>query len=55
MGGIFISYRRDDTSGYAGRLADDLRDQFGKRRVFMDIYSLSPGQNYERHIAALLT
>ena len=34
--GIFISYRRDDTSGYVGRLADDLGARFGPERVFVD-------------------
>ena len=29
MPDIFISYRRDDTSGYAGRLYDQIRAHFG--------------------------
>lgn len=37
MPGIFISYRRDDSQGFAGRLADDLIDLFGRERVFRDI------------------
>ena len=37
MDGIFISYRRDDASGYAGRLYDRLVAQFGAHRVFMDV------------------
>lgn len=37
MGGIFISYRRDDSQGFAGRLADDLDDELGSERVFRDI------------------
>lgn len=34
MGGIFISYRRDDSRGYAGRLRDTLSDHFGAEQVF---------------------
>lgn len=34
---IFISYRRDDTQGWAGRLFADLSRRFGATHVFMDI------------------
>jgi len=37
MAGIFVSYRRDDSQGYAGRLADSLTDRFGPDQVFRDI------------------
>ena len=37
MSGIFISYRRDDTQGFAGRLAHDLSRTLGEDRVFSDI------------------
>lgn len=37
MSGIFISYRRDDTQGYAGRLAHELSRALGPDRVFSDI------------------
>ena len=43
---IFISYRRQDTPGYAGRLSDDLRDRFGPDQVFMDIDTLRPGADF---------
>ncbi len=43
---IFLSYRRGDTSGYAGRLYDHLVQEFGKRRVFMDIDTLEPGVDF---------
>src|SRR6476619_3382501 len=32
----FISYRRDDSGGEAGRLADTIKDQFGDESVFFD-------------------
>ena len=37
MAGLFVSYRRDDRLGFAGRLADDLTDVFGADMVFRDI------------------
>src|ERR1041384_6444797 len=44
--GIFISYRRDDSSGHAGRLFDKLSDHFGKDRIFMDIDTIEPGEDF---------
>ncbi|MGH9280678.1 MAG: TIR domain-containing protein [Acidimicrobiales bacterium] len=46
MSDIFISYRRDDASGYAGRLHDSLEEHFGPGRLFRDIDSLTPGAEY---------
>jgi hypothetical protein len=40
---IFICYRRDDASGYAGRLYDDLTAHFGRGQVFMDVGAIEPG------------
>jgi hypothetical protein len=37
MPGLFISYRRDDSQGFAGRLADDLEQILGPNRVFRDV------------------
>jgi len=42
VGGIFLSYRRDDTAGYSGRLADALRDSFGEDVVFLDVDAIAP-------------
>jgi len=44
--GIFVSYRRDDTAGHAGRLADRLVEHFGKHRIFRDIDNIEPGQDF---------
>lgn len=33
---IFIGYRRQDSQGFAGRVADDLIDNFGVAQVFRD-------------------
>ena len=45
-GRIFLSYRREDSSGYAGRLFDHIKKHFGKDRVFMDISSIEPGVDF---------
>ncbi len=46
MDGIFISYRRDDSAGYAGRLYDRLASHFGADRVFMDVEGIEPGLDF---------
>jgi len=43
---IFISYRREDSSGYAGRLYDRLCIQFGADQIFMDIDQMEPGVDF---------
>jgi hypothetical protein len=43
---IFISYRRDDTQGEAGRLYSDLTQKCGEKRVFMDVSGIKPGDNF---------
>jgi hypothetical protein len=43
---IFISYRRGDSSGYAGRLSEHLVERFGPDRIFMDIDSIAPGDDF---------
>src|SRR5437588_3674691 len=44
--GIFVCYRRDDSSGHAGRLFDKLSDQFGRDRIFMDIDTIELGEDF---------
>ena len=46
MSRIFVSYRRDETSGYAGRLIDRLNEHFGAQRVFFDLQTLEPGVDW---------
>lgn len=43
---IFISYRRDDSAGHAGRLYDRLRGHFGAERVFMDVTGIEAGTDF---------
>lgn len=45
-GKIFISYRRDDESGHAGRLFDGLQMAFGPKNLFMDVDNIEPGQDF---------
>jgi len=50
---VFISYRREDTAGYAGRLYDRLKAAF-PGRVFIDVGEIPPGTDFakaiEKHI-----
>lgn len=46
MSGVFISYRRSDSSGYAGRIYDYLRGYFGESQVFMDVDNIEAGQDF---------
>lgn len=43
---VFISYRREDSSGQAGRLYDSLAEHFGAANVFMDLDTIEPGEDF---------
>ena len=43
---IFLNYRREETSGHAGRLFDVLAARFGEDHVFMDIDRIEPGLDF---------
>jgi formylglycine-generating enzyme required for sulfatase activity len=43
---IFISYRREDSAGYAGRIYDRLVTEFGFEQVFFDIDTIPPGDDF---------
>jgi hypothetical protein len=47
MSGIFLSYRRDDSAGFAGRLADRLEAEFGVGSVFRDVDDIRPGEDFQ--------
>lgn len=51
---IFLSYRREDAAGDAGRLADHLHRRFGSARVFLDIDTIDPGTDFERVLTSSL-
>jgi len=50
MTSIFINYRRDDTSGYSGRIHERLASTFGSGAVFMDLDDILPGVDFARAI-----
>jgi serine/threonine protein phosphatase PrpC len=52
--GVFLCYRRSDTSHPAGRLYDRLAARLGEQNVFMDVDSLAPGSDFEDDIAGFV-
>jgi len=50
MATIFISYRRSDAAGHAGRLYDRLAQRFGEANVFKDLESMEPGVDFAQVI-----
>lgn len=54
MARFFLSYRRDDSAGFAGRLADALEARFGAGSVFRDVDDIAPGEDFvqalDRHL-----
>jgi hypothetical protein len=55
MAGTFISYRREDAAGYAGRLRESLERRLGSARVFRDVDTLRPGQDFVQAIESRLS
>ena len=51
---IFISYRREDAAGHAGRLYDALVAHFGENQVFMDIDTIRPGSDFSEALNTAL-
>jgi uncharacterized membrane protein YtjA (UPF0391 family) len=47
---IFISYRRDDSAGQAGRIHDRLTNEFGEGVLFMDVDSIPLGADFTKVI-----
>ncbi len=43
---VFISYRRDDAAGYAGRLEEALEQKLGHGSVFRDVLDIAPGDDF---------
>src|SRR6266542_3564286 len=50
-GGIFVSYRRHESSHLAGRLYDRLADRFGEGQVFIDVDTIEPGVDFAEEIS----
>ena len=47
---VFISYRRSDSAGHAGRLYDYLKNYFGAEKIFFDVDTIKPGVDFEQKI-----
>lgn len=47
---VFISYRRSDTTGEAGRLADSLENLLGAACVFRDADDIPAGEDFEVYL-----
>lgn len=50
MATIFISYRRSDAGGHAGRLFDRLRHWFDVGEVFFDVDGIDAGQAFPQRL-----
>src|SRR5579862_9825632 len=51
---IFLSYRRDDGSGYAELLFDKLAGRYGRAAVFRDVHKIRPSDDFQLAIDAAL-
>ena len=45
-GSVFISYRREDSSGYARAIYNELRGKLGPDNIFMDVDAIEPGLDF---------
>lgn len=54
MGGIFISYRRLESSGYAGRISSQLASVFGSSNIFMDVTGIGGAKKFREVIDGAL-
>jgi TIR domain len=50
MAEIFISYRRADAEGWAGRLSDSLKAELSRINIFRDIDDIPPGVEFDTYI-----
>ena len=55
MSGVFLSYRRSDAGGWAGRLKDHLVLRFGPNKVWQDVDDLAIGTDYLPQILENIT
>ena len=46
-GGIFISYRREDSAGFARLIYDRIVNRIDRSRVFFDVDNIEPGLDFE--------
>lgn len=53
-GGIFISYRREDSADICGRIYDHLAARYGRPNVFKDVDSIPYGEDFPNYIQSQL-
>ena len=51
---VFITYRREDSAGFAGRLHESLERRLGEGEIFRDVDAIEPGQDFVEAINARL-
>lgn len=51
---VFVSYRRSDAPAAAGRIAAQLSEHFGQRRVFLDVQGIPPSRAWDESIEQAL-
>jgi len=51
---IFLSYRRQDAGGHAGRLYDALASRFGAVNVFHDVSTIQPGADFAAQVSEFI-
>jgi len=49
---IFVSYRREDARGDAGRLTDRLKQHFGDKQIFRDVEAIEAGLDFVESISS---
>ena len=54
LGGVFISYRREDSAGFAGRIDDRLSRRLDAKSVFLDVDNIQPGLDFVEVLAEKL-
>ena len=54
-GGVFISYRREDSADITGRIYDRLVQHFSKEIVFKDVDSIPLGIDFRKHLENALS
>ncbi len=52
---VFVSYRREDSAGHAGRICEHLSAIFGPENVFMDVEDIAPGQDFAEAIESTIS
>jgi non-specific serine/threonine protein kinase len=54
LNGVFISYRREDSAGWTGRIYDRAVARLGRDRVFLDVETIKPGEDFSQAIEEIL-